>query len=65
MRKLTAKRKKFLSELLSNSFMLTAMDYFYAEDNETEFIKEYGLSFEEAEEAHKALIDFLDKPNGK
>ena len=52
---LTKKRKQFLAQLLSPTFVLGALDYNYENDEKKEFKAQHGISFKEAEDALEAL----------
>lgn len=58
---LTQKRKLFLASLLEKDFVLTALDYDYAQDDENSFKAQHGLDFKQAQEALNELVKFLTK----
>jgi hypothetical protein len=58
---LSTKEKDFFYNLVSRSYFLGALDSYYDEGDEEEFKKEYKITFKQAEEAQKKLINILSR----
>jgi hypothetical protein len=60
--KLSKKEKEFIIALLNNDFILQALDYNYANDNEKEFKSEHHINFKTAD---KIVDKFLIQLKGQ
>ncbi len=60
---LKIKKANFLLNMVNKTYFLRALDSYYDEDNEVEFKKHNKITFKQAEQAQKDLINFLANNN--